>query len=108
MTWQAHLQHTSTGLAIQFATPVDRLDMTPDVAQHFASLIAIEARARVAGVVRTLEAENGSRTIVGKSPNSQDVRKTDTLGNVRNSHIGDAVAGGTLVVTGLARNAHFD
>lgn len=58
MSWSARLTYTSTGLAIVFAGPVSRLDMTPDVAQHFASLIAIEARQHVAGVVRTLEAEN--------------------------------------------------
>lgn len=57
MSWSAHLQHTETGLAIVFAGPVSRLDLTPDVAEHFASLIAIEARARVAGVVRALGAE---------------------------------------------------
>lgn len=57
MSWSAHLQHTDTGLAIVFAGPVSRLDLTPDVAEHFASLIAIEARARVAGVVRQLELE---------------------------------------------------
>ncbi len=57
MSWSAHLTHTPTGLALTFATPVDRLDMTAEVAEHFASLIAIEARARVAGVVRTLAAE---------------------------------------------------
>lgn len=56
MTWSAHLTHTETGLAITFAAPVSRLDLTPDVAEHFASLIAIEARARVAGVVRSLVA----------------------------------------------------
>lgn len=57
MTWSAHLQRTETGLAIVFAGPVSRLDLTPHVAEHFASLIAIEARSRLLGVVRTLEAE---------------------------------------------------
>jgi hypothetical protein len=57
VSWSAHLQHTETGLAIVFAGPVSRLDLTPDVAEHFASLIAIEARHRLAGVVRTLEAK---------------------------------------------------
>ena len=58
MSWSAHLTHTPTGLAIVFAGPVSRLDLTPDVAEHFASLIAIEARAHLTGVVRTLEAQN--------------------------------------------------
>lgn len=63
MSWSAHLMHTETGLAILFAGPVSRLDLTPEGAEHFASLIAIEARARVAGVVRTLSGENGSRAV---------------------------------------------
>lgn len=42
MTWQAPPHHTETGLAITFAQRVSRLDLTPDVAEHFASLIAIE------------------------------------------------------------------
>lgn len=54
MTWHAHLQHTDTGLALTFAQPVTRLDMTADVAAHLASLLAIEARHRMAGVVGTL------------------------------------------------------
>jgi hypothetical protein len=66
MTWHAHLQHTGTGLALTFAEPVSRLDMTPEVAQHLASLLAVEARQRLLGVVRTLEAKN-SQLYVGDS-----------------------------------------
>ena len=51
MSWSAHLQHTATGLAIVFAGPVSRLDMTSDTAAHFASLLAVEARHRMRGVV---------------------------------------------------------
>jgi hypothetical protein len=45
MSWSARLTHTTTGLAIVFAGPVSRLDMTPDVAAHFARLLAAEAAA---------------------------------------------------------------
>jgi hypothetical protein len=55
MSWSAHLQHTATGLAIVFAGPVSRLDMSADVAQHLASLLAVEARHRQ-GVVAQLAA----------------------------------------------------
>ncbi len=64
MSWGARIEHTAGGLAITFAQPLSRLDMSADVAAHFASLIAIEARHHVAGVVRTLEAENGSTSVV--------------------------------------------
>ena len=57
MTFHAHLQHTETGLAIVFAGPVSRLDMAPDVAAHLASLLAIEARHRMLGVVAVLNTE---------------------------------------------------
>ena len=58
MSWSARIEHVDGGLAIQFAEPLSRLTMTSDVAAHFASLLAIEARHRLVGVVRTLEAEN--------------------------------------------------
>jgi hypothetical protein len=64
MTWNAHLTHTPTGLALTFAEPISRLDMTPDVAEHLASLIAVEARHAMRGVLSTLEAESGSRAVV--------------------------------------------
>lgn len=54
MSWSAHLQHTPTGLALTFAEPVSRLDMTADVAAHLASLLAVEARHRMRGVVAAL------------------------------------------------------
>jgi hypothetical protein len=63
VSWSAHLTHTATGLAITFAQPVARIDLTPDVAEHFASLIAIEARHRLPGVVHTLEAENNQNCV---------------------------------------------
>jgi hypothetical protein len=65
VSFSAYLQHTETGLAIVFAGPVLPLDLTSDVAEHFASLIAIEARARVAGIVRALEAAPPLRPLVG-------------------------------------------
>ncbi len=51
MSWSAHLQHTEAGLALTFAAPISRLDMAPDVAAHLASLLAVEARHRMRGVV---------------------------------------------------------
>lgn len=73
MSWSARIAHTSTGLAIVFAGPVSRLDFTPDVAAHFARLLAAEASA--AGVGCSLEAENGSRAVVvgrGAAENKQN------------------------------------
>ena len=63
MTWSARIEHTSAGLALTFGAPLSRLDMAPDVAQHLASLLAVEARHRLAGVVRTLEAENTAASV---------------------------------------------
>jgi hypothetical protein len=57
VTWSARIEHTPAGLALTFGAPLSRLDMAPDVAQHLASLLAVEARHRLAGVVRTLEAD---------------------------------------------------
>lgn len=78
MSWSAHLQHTDTGLAIVFAGPVSRLDLTPDVAEHFASLIAIEARQRmlcvVAAVAKTEELRGSGRW--GQNLNGSELRAT--------------------------------
>ncbi|HVY32587.1 MAG TPA: hypothetical protein VHB79_38885 [Polyangiaceae bacterium] len=54
MTWSARIEHTPAGLALTFGAPLSRLDMAPEVAQHLASLLAVEARHRMAGVVREL------------------------------------------------------
>ena len=64
MSWSARIEHVEGGLAISFAEPLSRPTMTNDTAAHFASLLAVEARSQVAGVVRTLEAENSSRAVV--------------------------------------------
>lgn len=63
MTWSARIVHTPAGLALTFGAPLSRLDMSADVAQHLASLLAVEARHRLAGVVRTLEAENSLMSV---------------------------------------------
>jgi hypothetical protein len=77
VTWQAHLQHTDTGLAIVFAGPVSRLDLAPDVAAHLASLLAIEARHRLAGVVLSLETDRPSRHSVPFSAENDPVAPLD-------------------------------
>ena len=64
MSWAARIEHTPAGLALTFGAPLSRLDMTADVAQHLASLLAVEARHRLAGVVRALGAENGSHAVL--------------------------------------------
>lgn len=74
MSWSARLTHTTTGLAIVFAGPVSRLDMTPDVAAHFARLLAAEASL---GVIGTLEAEKGSHAVVRESQKQLHVGSTD-------------------------------
>lgn len=56
MSWSAHIQHTPQGLALTFPEPLSRLDMTSDVAAHLASLLAVEARRRMVGVVEALVA----------------------------------------------------
>jgi hypothetical protein len=58
MTWSARIEHTPAELALTFGAPLSRLDMAPEVAAHLASLLAVEARHRLAGVVSTLVAEN--------------------------------------------------
>lgn len=57
MSWSAHLQHTPEGLALCFREPVSRLDMSPEVAEHLASLLAVEARHRMRSVVAALDSE---------------------------------------------------
>lgn len=44
MTFSARIEHTAGGLAITFAEPLTRLDMSADVAAHLAGLLAVEAR----------------------------------------------------------------
>ena len=61
MTFALRIEHQPSGLRLRFAQPTTTLDMSADVAQHLASLLTIEARSQVTGVVRTLELENGSR-----------------------------------------------
>lgn len=68
MSWSAQLQHTETGLPLTFPEPVSRLDMAPDVPAHLASLLAVEARHPLAGVVRALEAETPEPLVVHGSP----------------------------------------
>ncbi len=63
MTWSARIEHTPAGLALTFGAPLSRLDMAPDVAEHLASLLAVEARHRLAGVVRTLGVENACASV---------------------------------------------
>lgn len=58
MTWSARIEHTPTGIALTFGAPLSRLDMAPDVAQHLASLLAVEAQHRLAGVVAVLAAQD--------------------------------------------------
>jgi len=82
MTWSARIEHTPAGLALTFGAPLSRLDMAPDVAAHLASLLAVEARHRLAGVVSTLEAvfshESPARPYgaVGNDGNSRPSRRT--------------------------------
>jgi hypothetical protein len=55
VSWSAHLQHTATGLAIVFAGPVSRLDMSADVAQHLALRRGIGCRVSSLGSRRRLK-----------------------------------------------------
>ena len=74
MTWLARIEHTPDGLALTFGAPLSRLDMAPDVAQHLASLLAVEARHRMRGVVAAVE-------ITQKLGNSRAPhRATDVVG----------------------------
>lgn len=74
MSWSARIAHTSTGLAIVFAGPVSRLDMAPDVAEHFASLIAVEARHRMTGVVRALRGDRQAADADSFSPKNMPIQ----------------------------------
>ena len=73
MTWAARLTHTPTGLALTFGEPVSRLDMAPDVAQHLASLLAVEERHRMRGVVAELD-DHQSAVLPGNPEQSRSVR----------------------------------
>ncbi len=67
MTWQARIEHTPAGIALTFGAPLSRLDMSADVAQHLASLLAVEARHRMRGIVAdycAVAAENASTSVV--------------------------------------------
>jgi hypothetical protein len=63
MTWAARIEQIVGGLALTFPKPLARLDRSNDVAQHLASLLGIEARQQVAGVVRMLGAEGSRRAL---------------------------------------------
>ena len=82
MSWSAHLQHTATGLAIVFAGPVTRLDMTSDTAAHFASLLALEARHRLAGVVRALGGDRQDGAAACVSPEKLENKAVAVIGNL--------------------------
>lgn len=58
MSWSARIEHTDGGLRLRFPEPLTTLDMTNDVAEHLATLLAVEARSPVRGVVRALEAQS--------------------------------------------------
>jgi hypothetical protein len=72
VTWSARIEHTSSGLALTFGAPLSRLDMAPDVAQHLASLLAVEARHRLQGVVAELSAPVELRPRDNVHPNCCD------------------------------------
>jgi hypothetical protein len=78
VSWSARIAHTSTGLAIVFAGPVSRLDFTPDVAAHFARLLAAEASSTIVG--STLEAENGSRAVAVGGDAAENKQNRVTVG----------------------------
>lgn len=64
MSFALRIEHPPAGgLRLRFAEPVSTIDMTSETAAHLGSLLAVEARQRLVGVVRTLEAENGSRAV---------------------------------------------
>lgn len=68
MSWSARIEHVDGGLAIQFAEPLSRLTMTSDTAAHFASLLAIEARHQMAGLVRTLDGDRRTASTASLVP----------------------------------------
>lgn len=57
MSWVLRIENQPDGLRLRFPEPLSTLDMTPDVAQHLASLLAVEARHRMLGVVAVLNTE---------------------------------------------------
>lgn len=56
MSWALRIEHQPDGLRLRFPEPLATLDMTSETAQHLASLLAIEARHRLQGVVAELAA----------------------------------------------------
>ena len=81
MTFTLRIEHQPDGLRLRFPEPLATLDMSSETASHLASLLAVEARSRLVGVVRTLEtrrtgddgfnpvrAENASTSVVRMLP----------------------------------------
>lgn len=86
MSWAARIEHTPDGIALTFGAPLARLDMAPEVAEHLASLLAVEARRRLAGVVSTLAAETGSHAVVVRRQAAQGVGLLRSVDNCENTH----------------------
>ena len=55
MSWALRIEHQPDGLRLRFPEPLATLDMTSETAAHLASLLAIEARHRMRGVVAALD-----------------------------------------------------
>lgn len=83
MTWSARIVHTPAGLALTFGAPLSRLDMSADVAQHLASLLAVEARHRMRGVVSAVEKTEELRRFPYRTENLND---SDLRGTAPRSH----------------------
>ena len=77
MSWSARIEHTPAGLALTFGAPLSRLDMTADVAQHLASLLAVEARHRLAGVVAGLNPVRAENACTSVEPTSAHALQCD-------------------------------
>jgi hypothetical protein len=68
--WALRIEHQPDGLRLRFPEPLATLDMTSETAAHLASLLAVEARHRMRGVVAGLS-EPPTR------PNSEIIRDSE-------------------------------
>lgn len=66
--WALRIEHQPDGLRLRFPEPLATLDMTNETATHLASLLAVEARHRMRGVVAELAAPVELRPRDGTHP----------------------------------------
>lgn len=73
--WALRIEHQPDGLRLRFPEPLATLDMTSETAAHLASLLAVEARHRLRGVVAALD----DHQTAGVSANPEHSRAVELI-----------------------------